>query len=123
MTSWVDYRLNPAFGSIATSRVTTLLTLLRNAATIAIVVVALMFSLSQLGLDIAPLLASAGVLGLAIGFGAQKLVQDVINGVFIQRENAINVGDVITVGGTTGTVERLTIQSVSLRVAVDIRLS
>lgn len=115
LTSWVDYRLNPAFGSIATSRETTLLTLLRNAATIAIVVVALMFSLSQLGLDIAPLLASAGVLGLAIGFGAQKLVQDVINGVFIQLENAINVGDVIAVGGTTGTVERLTIRSVSLR--------
>lgn len=115
LTSWVDYRLNPAFGSIATSRETTLLTLLRNAATIAIVVVALMFSLSQLGLDIAPLLASAGVLGLAIGFGAQKLVQDVINGVFIQLENAINVGDVIAIGGTTGTVERLTIRSVSLR--------
>ncbi|WP_158665152.1 mechanosensitive ion channel domain-containing protein [Ensifer adhaerens] len=115
LTSWVDYRLNPAFGSIAASRETTLLTLLRNAATIAIVVVALMFSLSQLGLDIAPLLASAGVLGLAIGFGAQKLVQDVINGVFIQLENAINVGDVIAIGGTTGTVERLTIRSVSLR--------
>ncbi|WP_312367304.1 mechanosensitive ion channel domain-containing protein [Ensifer sp.] len=115
LTSWVDYRLNPAFGSIANARETTLLTLLRNAVTIAIVVVSLMFSLSQLGLDIAPLLASAGVLGLAIGFGAQKLVQDVINGVFIQLENAINVGDVIAVGGTTGTVERLTIRSVSLR--------
>ncbi|MGJ7042912.1 small-conductance mechanosensitive channel [Shinella sp. BE166] len=115
LTSWVDYRLNPAFGSIATARETTLLTLLRNAATIAIVVIALMFSLSQMGLDIAPLLASAGVIGLAIGFGAQKLVQDVINGVFIQLENAINVGDVITVGSTTGTVERLTIRSVSLR--------
>ncbi|SOC44028.1 small-conductance mechanosensitive channel [Rhizobium subbaraonis] len=115
LTSWVDYRLNPAFGSIATARESTLLTLLRNAATIAIVVIALMFSLSQMGLDIAPLLASAGVIGLAIGFGAQKLVQDVINGVFIQLENAINVGDVITVGSTTGTVERLTIRSVSLR--------
>ncbi|MCD2185415.1 mechanosensitive ion channel domain-containing protein [Rhizobium sp. GN54] len=115
LSSWVDYRLNPAFGTIATSRETTLLSLLRNAATIAIVVIALMFSLSQMGLDIAPLLASAGVLGLAIGFGAQKLVQDVINGVFIQLENAINVGDVITVGGTSGVVERLTIRSVSLR--------
>ncbi len=115
LSSWVDYRLNPAFGTIANSRETTLLTLLRNAATIAIVVIALMFSLSQMGLDIAPLLASAGVLGLAIGFGAQKLVQDVINGVFIQLENAINVGDVITVGSTSGVVERLTIRSVSLR--------
>ena len=82
---------------------------------IAIVVVTAMFALSQLGLDIAPLIASAGVVGLAIGFGAQKLVQDIITGVFIQFENAINVGDVVTAGGTTGVVERLTIRSVSLR--------
>ena len=74
-----------------------------------------MFVLSELGLDIAPLLASAGVLGLAIGFGAQKMVQDIITGVFIQLENAMNVGDVVTVGGTTGSVERLTIRSASLR--------
>ena len=93
----------------------TLLTLLRNAATIALVIITLMFVLSEVGLDIAPLLASAGVLGLAIGFGAQKLVQDIITGIFIQFENAMNVGDVVTVGGTTGVVERLTIRSVSLR--------
>lgn len=115
MNSWVDYRLNPDFGRPASSREQTLLTLLRNAATIAILVIALMFALSEIGINIAPLIASAGVLGLAIGFGAQKLVQDIITGVFIQLENAINVGDVITVGGTTGTVERLTIRSVSLR--------
>ncbi|MCB1518596.1 MAG: mechanosensitive ion channel, partial [Hyphomicrobiaceae bacterium] len=53
--------------------------------------------------------------GLAIGFGAQKLVQDVITGIFIQIENAINVGDVVTVAGTTGVVERLTIRSVGMR--------
>jgi small-conductance mechanosensitive channel len=115
LTSWVDYRLNPEFGSVATSREQTLLSLLRNAATIALLVVTLMFVLAEIGLDIAPLLASAGVLGLAIGFGAQKMVQDIITGIFIQFENAMNVGDVVTVGGTTGTVERLTIRSVSLR--------
>ncbi|WP_198585986.1 mechanosensitive ion channel domain-containing protein [Pararhizobium haloflavum] len=115
LNSWVDYRLNPDFGRPATSREQTLLSLLRNAATIAILVIALMFALSEIGINIAPLIASAGVLGLAIGFGAQKLVQDIITGVFIQLENAINVGDVITVGGMTGTVERLTIRSVSLR--------
>ena len=115
MTSWVDYRLNPDYGNIATARETTLLTLLRNAGTIAIFILALMFCLSEIGLDIGPLLASAGVLGLAIGFGAQKMVQDIITGIFIQFENAMNVGDVVTVGGTTGTVERLTIRSVSLR--------
>lgn len=115
LTSWVDYRLNPEYGQVATAREETLLTLLRNAGTIALLIITLMFVLAQIGLDIAPLLASAGVLGLAIGFGAQKMVQDIITGIFIQFENAMNVGDVVTVGGTTGTVERLTIRSVSLR--------
>ncbi len=115
LTSWVDYRLNPEFGSVATAREQTLMTLLRNAATIALVIITMMFVLAEIGLDIGPLLASAGVLGLAIGFGAQKMVQDIITGIFIQFENAMNVGDVVTVGGTTGTVERLTIRSVSLR--------
>ena len=115
MTSWVDFRLNPDYGSIPTAREKTLLTLMRNAATITILVLTLMFCLAEIGLNIGPLLASAGVLGLAIGFGAQKMVQDIITGVFIQFENAINVGDVITVGGTTGTVEKLTVRSVSLR--------
>ncbi|QQA44915.1 mechanosensitive ion channel [Pelagovum pacificum] len=115
MTSWVDYRLNPEFGDVATAREHTLLALFRNAATIALIIITMMFVLSEVGLDIAPLLASAGVLGLAIGFGAQKMVQDIITGIFIQFENAMNVGDVVTVGGTTGVVERLTIRSVSLR--------
>jgi len=115
LTSWVDYRLASMNGRRVTARETTLLTLLRNAGSIAILVVAVMFALSEMGINIAPLLASAGVLGLAIGFGAQKLVQDIISGIFIQLENAINVGDVVTAAGTTGSVERLTIRSVSLR--------
>jgi small conductance mechanosensitive channel len=65
--------------------------------------------------NIGPLLAGAGVVGLAIGFGAQKLVQDVINGVFIQLENVMNEGDVVTAGGVSGVVEKLTIRSVGLR--------
>jgi small-conductance mechanosensitive channel len=115
ITSWIDYRLNPEYGHVPTARETTLLSLLRNAVTVAVIIITTMFALSNIGLDIAPLLASAGVLGLAIGFGAQKMVQDIITGIFIQFESAINVGDVITVAGTTGTVERLTIRSVSLR--------
>lgn len=114
-SSWVEYRLNPEAGLPPSSRETTLLTLLKNAVTVAIVVFTLMFVLSELGLNIGPLIASAGVLGLAIGFGAQKMVQDIITGVFIQFENAINVGDVVTVGGTTGGVEKLTVRSVTLR--------
>ncbi|MBW4963597.1 mechanosensitive ion channel domain-containing protein [Sulfitobacter sp. CW3] len=115
LTSFVDYKLNPEYGAVPTSRETTLWGLMRNAATIALAVLTLMFVLSEIGLDIGPLLASAGVLGLAIGFGAQKMVQDIITGIFIQFENVINVGDVITVGGTTGTVEKLSVRSVSLR--------
>lgn len=115
MTSWIDWRLNPEVGAAPSPRETTLLTLMRNAATIVLAVLTLMFSLSELGIDIAPLIASAGVLGLAIGFGAQKLVQDVITGIFIQLENAMNVGDVVTAGGITGGVEKLTVRSVSIR--------
>jgi small conductance mechanosensitive channel len=115
LTSWVDYRLNPEWGSVPTARESTLLSLLRNAATVALIVITLMFVLSEVGIDIAPLIASAGVIGLAIGFGAQRLVQDIITGIFIQLENAMNVGDVVTVAGTSGVVERLTVRSVSLR--------
>lgn len=115
LTSFVDYRLNPEYGTVPTSREITLLTLMRNAVTIALVILTMMFSLSEIGLDIGPLLASAGVLGLAIGFGAQSLVKDIITGIFIQFESAINVGEVITVGGITGTVEKLSVRSVSLR--------
>ncbi|MFK8042967.1 mechanosensitive ion channel domain-containing protein [Congregibacter sp.] len=115
LTSFVDYKLNPEYGSVPTSREITLLTLLRNAATIALIIITLMFCLSEIGLNIGPLLASAGVLGLAIGFGAQSMVKDIITGIFIQFENSINVGDVITVGGITGTVEKLSVRSVSLR--------
>ncbi len=115
VNSWIDFRLNPDVGTIPNARETTLLSLLRNAFAIALLIFTLMFALAEIGLDIGPLLASAGVLGLAIGFGAQKLVQDIITGVFIQFENAMNVGDVVTVGGTTGVVEKLTVRSVSLR--------
>ena len=115
LTSFVDFKLNPEYGAVPTSRETTLLTLLRNAATIALIIITAMFCLSEMGLNIGPLLASAGVLGLAIGFGAQSMVKDIITGIFIQFENAINVGDVITVGGTTGAVEKLSVRSVSLR--------
>jgi moderate conductance mechanosensitive channel len=115
MSSWVEYRLNPQFGSIPTSREKTLLSLFQNAFTIALVVLVSMLALAQIGVNIAPLLAGAGVLGLAIGFGAQKLVQDIITGVFIQLENVMNEGDVVSLGSLSGVVERLTIRSVSIR--------
>jgi small-conductance mechanosensitive channel len=113
--SWVEYRLNPEYGRVPTPRERTLLALFRNAFTIALSILVVLLVLAELGVNIGPLLAGAGIVGLAMGFGAQKLVQDIINGAFIQFENAMNEGDVVTVGGITGTVERLTIRSVSLR--------
>jgi small conductance mechanosensitive channel len=115
IASWIEFRLNPEAGAAPNPRARTLLTIFRNAVAIALVVVTAMVVLAEIGINIAPLLAGAGVLGLAIGFGAQKLVQDVITGVFIQLERAIDVGDVVTAGGITGTVERMTIRSLGLR--------
>src|SRR5690606_14706261 len=113
--SWIEYRLNPNLGRFVSARERTLLNLLRAAFPVLLAVLVLMLVLAQLGVNIAPLLAGAGVVGLAIGFGAQKLVQDVINGLFIQFENTLNEGDVVELGGVSGVVERLTIRSVSLR--------
>jgi len=116
VASWIEYKLNPESGDgEPTARVKTLLTIFRNAIAIALVIMTTMILLAEIGVNIGPLLAGAGVLGLAIGFGAQKLVQDVITGVFIQLEGAINVGDLVSAGGTTATVEKMTIRSLGLR--------
>ncbi|MHA6731674.1 mechanosensitive ion channel domain-containing protein [Devosia sp. A369] len=115
VASWVEYRLNTSIGKTPTAREKTLLGLFKNAFTIALVVFGAMLTLAQIGVNIAPLLAGAGVIGLAIGFGAQKLVQDIITGIFIQFENVMNEGDVVTVVDKTGTVEKLTIRSVTIR--------
>ncbi|WEK04685.1 MAG: mechanosensitive ion channel [Candidatus Devosia phytovorans] len=115
VASWVEYRLNTSIGKTPTAREKTLLGLFKNAFTIALVVFGLMLALAQIGVNIAPLLAGAGVIGLAIGFGAQKLVQDIITGIFIQFENVMNEGDVVEAAGKSGVVEKLTIRSVTIR--------
>ena len=80
---------------------------------IVILSTALLMCLKEFGIDIAPLLAGVGIVGLAVGFGAQSLVKDVINGFFILLENRMNVGDVVEIAGKSGLVE-----SVGLRVTV-----
>ena len=115
VASWVEYRLNTSIGKNPTAREKTLLGLFKNAFTIGLVVFGLMLALAQIGVNIAPLLAGAGVIGLAIGFGAQKLVQDIITGIFIQFENVMNEGDVVEAAGRAGVVEKLTIRSVTIR--------
>ncbi|MBS3785902.1 MAG: mechanosensitive ion channel [Gammaproteobacteria bacterium] len=114
--SWIEDRLNPDIGQGEPgSREKTLLTLFRSAAAIAIIVMAGMVMLAELGMNIGPLIAGAGVVGLAVGFGAQKLVQDIITGIFIQIEDAIHTDDYITAAGISGTVERLSLRSIALR--------
>jgi len=113
--SWVDLRLQSRAGYIVSARERTLFQLFRNAFTVVIIVMAVLLALSEIGVNIGPLIAGAGVVGLAISFGAQTLVKDIITGAFIQIENAINEGDVVTVAGITGTVEGITIRSVRMR--------
>ncbi|HZH29082.1 MAG TPA: mechanosensitive ion channel domain-containing protein [Azospirillaceae bacterium] len=98
------------------ARMRTLLPLVRNALMIVLVTFASLIVLSELGVNIAPLLAGAGVIGLAIGFGSQTLVKDVITGLFILIEDTIAVGDVVDVGGGhSGVVEALSIRAIRLR--------
>lgn len=97
------------------ARVRTLLPLMRKALMIVLTVLVVMIVLSEFGVNIGPLLTGAGIIGLAVGFGAQKLVQDIITGVFILLEDAVAVGDVVKVAGIGGLVEDLSIRSIRLR--------
>lgn len=98
-----------------TSRLTTLLPLFRNFLLIVIVVIAGMIALAELGVDIAPLFAGAGVLGLAIGFGAQSLIRDIFSGAFFLLDDAFRIGEYIDVGSVKGSVEKISLRSMQLR--------
>ncbi|MCB4821872.1 mechanosensitive ion channel family protein [Roseicella aerolata] len=108
-------RLSRDSQAARSARVRTLLPMLRTVLGAVILVFVVLNSLSQLGLNVAPLLAGAGVVGLAIGFGSQSLVRDVITGIFLLLEDAVAVGDVVQLGGLTGVVEHLSIRSIKLR--------
>ncbi len=93
----------------------TILPLVRVTVQVTIVTITVLLALSQLGVNITPLLAGAGVVGLAIGFGAQTLVKDVVSGVFFLMDDAFRVGEFVDVGGTLGTVEKISVRSFQLR--------
>jgi small-conductance mechanosensitive channel len=97
------------------ARLRTLLPLIRTTLAITVLVVAGLMVLSEVGVNIAPLLAGAGIVGVAIGFGSQKLVQDVITGVFLLLENTMQVGDVVKVSDQSGVVESLSVRTIRLR--------
>ena len=96
-------------------RARTLLPLLRRASAVLLLTVGALTAASELGIDIAPLLAGVGIAGLAIGFGAQTLVKDVITGLFIVMEDQVAVGEYVSVAGHSGTVEALSIRTIRLR--------
>jgi small conductance mechanosensitive channel len=96
-------------------RVRALGAILRSAASVTIFSIAGFVVLGDLGINLAPLLASAGVVGVAVGFGAQNLVRDYLSGIFMLVEDQYGVGDVITVGEATGTVENVTLRITRLR--------
>ncbi|WNM57347.1 mechanosensitive ion channel family protein [Candidatus Nitrospira allomarina] len=99
----------------AEKRVKTLIGLLLTICLTLVWVIAVVMGLDQIGLDITPIIASAGIVGLAVGFGAQNLVRDVINGFFMILENQVRVGDVAVVNGTGGLVEGISFRTITLR--------
>jgi len=101
--------------SEAAKRAETLSRLLRQAVVIVVWVVAGLTVLREFGVEIAPILASAGIAGLAVGFGAQNLVRDVISGFFMILENQVRIGDVAIVNGTGGLVEKVNFRTIVLR--------
>ncbi len=102
-------------GGAGGDRLTTLLELLKRFIFAVLIVVVVLIVLSSLGVDTGPLLAGAGVFGIAIGFGSQTLVKDIISGVFFLMDDAFRVGDYIQVGNSKGTVEEISVRSMKLR--------
>ena len=96
-------------------RIHTLAELLKKAGITVIWIIAGMTILKEMGIDIGPLLAGAGIVGLAVGFGAQNLVRDVVSGFFILLENQVGVGDVAVINGTGGLVEEVNLRTIVLR--------
>ncbi|MDD2684975.1 MAG: mechanosensitive ion channel family protein [Gallionella sp.] len=110
-----DYMNTRADSAEEIRRIETLARVIRYVSTVVISLVAGMLALSELGISIAPILGAAGVVGLAVGFGAQSLIKDYFNGFFLLLENQIRQGDVVEVCGKTGTVEDITLRYVCLR--------
>ncbi len=121
---WTEVRLRAAVPQLGdeddgearpASRLTTVLPVLRILLGITIVVMAVLVALSQLGVNIGPLIAGAGVVGLAISFGSQALVRDIVSGIFFMTDDAFRVGEYIDTGKLKGTVEKISLRSVRLR--------
>lgn len=114
----VDRRLqrwNDRGDTVRAARLKTLVPMLRTSLFICILLIVGLTALNEIGINTTPLLAGASIIGVALGFGSQKLVQDFITGIFLLMENAMQVGDWVTVAGVSGSVEYLSIRTVRLR--------
>lgn len=120
LTAWealnglIEFSMQKATGRYS-KRMQTLLPIVRNVLFFVFSIMFTLVLLSEIGIDIMPLLAGAGVVGIAVGFGAQTLVKDFLTGFIIIMEDLIQVGDVAEIGGKTGIIERITIRKVQLR--------
>nr|WP_284738532.1 mechanosensitive ion channel family protein [Pseudomonas sp. SR18] len=111
----IHHALTRSRKGLANARAQTMMPLIRNVLFVTIFIIAAIVALANMGMNVTPLLAGAGVIGLAIGFGAQSLVADLITGLFIIIEDSLAIDDYVDVGGHLGTVEGLTIRTVRLR--------
>lgn len=93
----------------------TLIRIFNGALRVLIVIIALMMILSEIGLEVGPLLAGAGIVGLAVGFGGQYLIRDIITGLFMMLENQYRIGDVVDIDGFSGTVQDISLRKTTLR--------
>lgn len=118
LDAWISSALAPeAHGRSwpRSGRLQTLLPLIRNGIMIVLAVLAAIAVLANIGVDVTPLIAGAGVFGLALSFGSQQLVQDLITGVFILAEDTISIGDTINTGDRSGVVENISLRTIRLR--------
>jgi moderate conductance mechanosensitive channel len=121
--AWIDCRLAEASASGEAdadeirrrARLRTLLPILKNVLLVVLVVMAVLMALSSLGIQVGPLIAGAGVVGVAVGFGAQTLVKDIISGMFYLLDDAFRIGEYIISGSYKGTVESFSLRSIKLR--------
>ena len=112
---WMDRVQDLDKADTRRQRADTLGNLIQSAAEYVVWPIAAIMALSEVGLDVGALLATAGVAGLAIGFGAQTLVKDVISGVFLLFDDLIHVGDLVRIGSTVGTVEQIGVRLIKVR--------
>ncbi|GIJ00318.1 small conductance mechanosensitive channel [Sediminihabitans luteus] len=108
-------RANPLAGARRAQRARTIGSVLRSSANILVISIMLLLVLDALGMNIAPFIASAGIVGVALGFGAQSLVKDFLSGIFMLLEDQYGVGDTVDLGDVTGTVEEVQLRVTKVR--------